>query len=56
MWVVIRASHFSKSATLDGSAHLLNFEIVWTLVEMMSEADNAFLHVHLDHMQLKSQL
>ena len=23
---------------------------------MMSEADDAFLHVHLDHMQPKSQL
>ena len=27
----------------------------WALVEMMSEADDAFLHVHLDHVQPKSQ-
>ena len=45
----MKASHFSKSATLDGSTHLLNFEIIWTYVEMMSEADDAFLYVHLDH-------
>ena len=54
-WIVIKASHFSKSAMLDGSTHLLHFEIVPTWVEMMSEADDALLHVHLDHMQLKSQ-
>ena len=34
----------------------LNFEIVQAWVEMMSEADDAFLHVHLGHVQLKSQL
>ena len=33
---------------------LLNFEIIRTQAEMMSEADDAFLHVHLDHMQVKS--
>ena len=46
---------FSKPLTLDGSTHLLNFKIVRILVEMMSEADDAFLHVHLDHVQLKSR-
>ena len=51
----IKASNFSKSATLDGTTHLLNFEIVRTEVEVMSEVDSAFLHVHLDHVQLKSQ-
>ena len=56
MWVAIKlkASHFSNLASLDGSKHLLNFEIVRTQVEMLSEADDAFLHVHLDHVQLKS--
>ena len=34
---------------------LLNFEIVPTWAGMMSEADDAFLHVHLGHVQLKSQ-
>ena len=33
---------------------LLNFEIVLAWVEMMYEADDAFLHVHLGHVQLKS--
>ena len=42
--------------TLDGSTHLLNFKIVQTEVEMMSEADSAFLFVHLDHVQPKSRL
>ena len=46
MWVVIKASHFSKSVTLDGSTHLLNLKIVH--VEMISDADSAFLHVHLE--------
>ena len=46
MWVVIKASHFSKSVTLDSSTHLLNIKIVH--VEMMSDADSAFLHVHLE--------
>ena len=45
----IKASYFCKSATLDGSTHLLNFEIIQTKVEMLSEADDVFLHVHLDH-------
>ena len=53
--VVLKACPFSKSATLDGSTHLLIFKIIQTWVEMVSEADNAFLHVHLDHVQLKSQ-
>ena len=52
----IKASHFSSSVTPDGSTHLLNFEIVWTWAEMMSEADDAFLCVRLDHMQPKSWL
>ena len=34
---------------------LLNFEIVRTYVEMMSEVDDAILHVHLDHVQPKSR-
>ena len=53
--VVLKACNFSKSATLDGSTHLLIFKIIQTWVEMVSEADNAFLHVHLDHTQPKSQ-
>ena len=44
---------FFQGTTLDRSTHLLNFEIIRTFVEMMCEADDAFLHVHLDHMQLK---
>ena len=52
-WVVIKACLFSKSATLDGSTHLMNFEIVQTQAEMMSEAGDAFLRVHLDHVQPK---
>ena len=51
---LIKASHFTKSATVDCPTHVLNFEIVRTEVEMMSEADSAFLHVHLDHVQAKS--
>ena len=47
--MVIKASYFCKSGTLDGSTHLLNFEITQTKVEMLSEGDDAFLHVHLDH-------
>ena len=39
----------SKTGSVGGSTHLLNFKIVQTWVEMMSEADNAFLHVYLDH-------
>ena len=50
-----KTTYFSKSATLDGSTHLLNFKIVQTEVEMMSEADSAFLFVHLDHVQPKSR-
>ena len=46
---------FFQVSDLDGSTHLLNFEIIRTFVEMMSEADDAFLHVHLDHVQPKSR-
>ena len=49
----MKVSHFSESVTLEGSTHLLNFKIVQTYVKMMSEADSAFLHVHLDHVQPK---
>jgi len=45
---------FFQVSNIGWVTHLLNFEIVQTEVEMMSEADNAFLHVHLDHMQPKS--
>jgi len=49
-------SNFSKSATLDdGSTLLLNYRIIWMWVQMMSKADDAFLHVHLDHVQPESQ-
>ena len=48
-----KKTHFSESATLDGSTHLLNFKIVWTQDEIMSAADDAFLHVHLDQCAAK---
>ena len=44
---------FFESATQDGSTHLLNFDI--GRVQAMSEKGDAFLHVHLDHMQPKSR-
>ena len=62
IWVVIKASRLFlffvfcccfESATQDGSTHLLNFDI--GRVQTMSEEGDAFLHVHLDHMQPKSR-
>ena len=44
-WAVIKAAHFSKSLTLDSSTHSLNFKIIRTYSEVMSKADNAFLHI-----------
>ena len=40
---------------MDDATHLLDFKIIQTSVETMSEAD-VFLHVHLDDMQVKSWL
>ena len=50
------STHFSESATLNGSTHLLNFKIVLTWVKTTSKAGSGFLHVHLGHMQPKSWL
>ena len=41
---------------MDDATRLLDFKIIQTSVETMSEADNVFLHVHLDDMQVKSWL
>ena len=48
MWVIIKASHFSKSATLDGPTHLLNFKIEQCMKIISVDCHAAFI-MHFGH-------